>query len=225
MISAGIEAALNRLPEGLLRRSGSVFYTGRHAFTGQRPLYLLGLNPGGDPSRQADETIGRHIVAFLTRVEPWSAYVDESWEGATPGTWGMQPRIRHLLDRLSLDPRAVPASNLIFARSNVEAALAAEKAQLIRDCWPVHQAVIDGLGIRAVLCLGKTVGKEVRKKLSAVERVDVFEEMNGRGWRSEAYRAPGGRLAITLTHPSRADWRNPASDPSPLIQRTLDRFG
>ena len=71
----------------------------------------------------------------------------------------MQPRILHMLARLKLAPREVPASNLIFVRTSSEAALRQQKAQLIRDCWPVHQAVIDSLNVTALLCFGGTAGR------------------------------------------------------------------
>src|SRR3546814_127078 len=47
-----IDQALASLPPWLIERSGSLFYTGREAFAGRRQLYLLGLNPGGDPDLQ-----------------------------------------------------------------------------------------------------------------------------------------------------------------------------
>lgn len=216
-----IETALDRLPATLLSRSGSVFYTGRDAFTAQRPLYLLGLNPGGDPLRQADNTVQKHIDGFRTRIKPWSAYADDSWEGAKPGTWGMQPRVLHMLGKLGYDPRLTPASNVVFVRTRDEAALTAESSRLIRECWPVHQTVIETLGVRIIVCFGGTAGAWVRQRLSAIELVDEFIEQNARGWKSTAYRARDGRVVVTVTHPGRADWRNPKSDPTPLVRRAL----
>jgi hypothetical protein len=124
---AKIDDALDRLPPSLLARSGSVFYSGREAFSARSRLYLLGLNPGGNPLRQADETIARHIGAYRERSDTWSEYRDESWCQAPPGTWGMQPRVLHMLDRLGLDPRYTPASNVVFARTRNEMSLQAEK--------------------------------------------------------------------------------------------------
>lgn len=216
-----IEDALDGLSQELLSRSGSVFYSGREAFTGQRPLYLLGLNPGGDPGAQATNTVAKHIHEFRTRRREWSAYADDSWEGAQPGTWGMQPRVLHMLAQLGLDPREVPASNVVFVRTRDEAALKAEKATLLGECWPVHQAVIDSLGVRAIVCFGGTAGRWVRDKTGANQLLDQFKETNGRGWTSEAHRAFDGRVVVTATHPGRADWRNPAADATPLIRRTL----
>ena len=122
------EAAIGQLPPQISKRSGSVFYSGPSAFEGHRRLYILGLNPGGSPVVQADETVARDLSDWKELNRPWSAYLDESWQGRSPGTHGMQPRMRHMFDQLGLDLREVPASNVVFVRSANEAALAAEKA-------------------------------------------------------------------------------------------------
>ena len=219
-----IEAALDDIPAYLLPRSGSIFYSGRAAFSAPSRVYIVGLNPGGDPIAQATETIGAHRLKFREGPAWWSEYADESWGGAPPGTWGMQPRVLHLLASLGLDPRAVPASNVVFIRSATEATLRTEKADLLRTCWPVHQAVIDALGVRLVLCFGGTAGRWIRDELGAWERVDGYQETNGRRWSSEAHRAGDGRMVLTLTHPGRANWCNPQSDPTQLVQRALAEF-
>jgi hypothetical protein len=183
----------------------------------------LGLNPGGSPSVQAAETIGRDLAAWRAGPRQWSAYIDSSWRGMPAGTYGIQPRIRHLFDRLGLDPRDIPASNVVFLRSNDEAALATEKQSSLTKCWPVHQAVIERLGVSTVLCLGGTAGHWVRSLLDATERAGRFVESNSRGWTSEAHVSTAGVCVITLTHPGRADWRNPAADPTPLVREMLAR--
>lgn len=219
-----IEDAVKQLPASLLRRSGSVFYSGRNAFTGSRPLYILGLNPGGSPVSQANETIGRDLADWAVLPADWSAYLDESWQGKAPGTHGMQPRMRHMFDALGLDLRQVPASNVAFVRSSNEAALSSEKDTLLEQCWPVHEAVIRNLHIPAVLCLGGTAGRWVRSALGANRLIDNFIESNARGWTSEAHLSSQGRAVMTVTHPGRVEWRNPAADPTPLVRAVLDRI-
>jgi hypothetical protein len=145
-----IVAALDAIPQALLDRSGSVFYSGRAAFAAPNKLYIVGLNPGGDPVAQAAETIGAHRQRFRDGQAWWSEYADESWRGAKPGEGGMQPRVLHMIARLGLDARAVPASNVVFARSSTEAMLQKEKAELLRACWPIHKAVIEALAVRIV---------------------------------------------------------------------------
>ena len=216
-----VVAALDAIPARLLSQSGKVFYSGRGAFSGPGDLYILGLNPGGDPDAQASETIGADLVRFREGPASWSEYADESWRGAPPGTWGMAPRILHMLASLDLDPRAVPASNVIFVRSSTEATLKKNKEVLIQMCWPIHRAVIEALGIRVVTCFGGTAGRWVRQRLGAEWQVDSFKEGNRRGWRSEAHATRDGRMVITLSHPGRANWCNPDADPTCLVRRAL----
>ncbi|HWK42747.1 MAG TPA: hypothetical protein VNR60_12565 [Croceibacterium sp.] len=222
-ILVDITNAINELPTDITARSGSLFYTGRAAFSAPSDLYVLGLNPGGCPRAQAGQTVGRQIDAWRSLPARWSAYVDESWQNKLPGTHGMQPRMRHMFDVLGRDLRIVPASNVVFVRSSTEAQLAEEKAALLPRCWSVHDAVIREIGVRTILCLGSTAGRWVREQLGADEIIDRFRERNARGWASEAHVAPDGRAVVTVTHPGRADWRNPAADPTPLVRAVLDR--
>jgi len=88
----GIERFAALVPKTLLAESGKVFYSGRSAFAQPSPLYILGVNPGGAPDNHPTETVGRHTQKVLAELpEDWSAYRDEVWEGAVPGTYGMAP--------------------------------------------------------------------------------------------------------------------------------------
>lgn len=216
-----ITAALNGINADIRARSGSVFYSGRSAFSRPAPLYLLGLNPGGNPVRQAAETVEADLDQFRTQAASWSAYGDESWEGRPSGTFGMQPRVLHMLAQLNLDPRQVPASNVVFVRSRTERMLDAEKRKLLSACWPIHAAVISSLCVNTVVCFGATAGRWTREQMNAHEPIDSFREKNRRGWTSLAHRAPDGRIVATLTHPSRADWTNPLADPTPMVAHML----
>jgi len=222
-IPAGIRTAVGALPASLLGRSGSIFYSGKEAFTAKSDLYVLGLNPGGSPTQASSATIEAYLGRFRELEKPWCEYSDECWEGAAPGTWGLQPRILHMLRELNLDPRMVPASNVVFVQSRGERELESEKAELLGACWAVHQAVIDNLSISTVLCFGATAGAWVRDRLSAFELIDSFTESNRRGWTSRNHCNADGRQVVTLTHPSRADWRNPLADPTPLVMRAIAR--
>lgn len=203
-------------------RSGSVLYSGRSAFSSPSDIYLLGLNPGGDPALQSNETIGRHVDEARRRLKSdWSEYADGSWQGRSPGTWGMQPRVLHLLRRLGKDARHVPASNVVFVRSPREAALNAEKRALLTSCWRVHDEVIRSLGVRAIICFGGTAGKWVRQVLGADEPCGDFIEDNARKWASSAHRAKSGLKVVTLTHPSIADWTARPTDPSDFVSNLL----
>jgi hypothetical protein len=221
-IAYPIRRAVDDLPPSILKRSGSIFYSGKEAFVCRKALYILGLNPGGIPAEVPTATIADSINEFKRCDEPWSEYL-KRWEGAKPGTWGLQPRILHVLDLLGLDPRAVPSSNVVFVQSRGEKELGLEKAELLESCWPIHQAVIDNLHIRTILCFGSTAGAWVREQLGAKELIDCFKEKNNRGWISRTHRDEHGRQVVTVTHPSRVAWTNPDADPTPLVGRAIAR--
>ena len=75
------------VPEALFGEYGRVFYSGRDAFNNPSRVYLLGLNPGGSPLDQAQETVSSHSIHVLQdERHNWSAFRDESWLGARPGS-------------------------------------------------------------------------------------------------------------------------------------------
>ncbi|WP_145205576.1 hypothetical protein [Sphingobium sp. B2] len=179
--------ALMALPDHIKRQSGALFYTGADAFSQPSSIYVLGLNPGGDPGTQEANTVAKAITAFEKAPGQWSAYQDDSWEGATPGTSGMQPRVLHFFKMLGLDARSVPASNVIFVRSTTEGTLTLDKDELISACWPVHRTVIQRLGVTTIICFGITAGKWVREQVGANNLIGEFRETNARRWKSQAH--------------------------------------
>ncbi|HEY6455472.1 MAG TPA: hypothetical protein VIY90_09365 [Steroidobacteraceae bacterium] len=122
---------------------------------------------------------------------------------------------------MQLDPGRVPASNVIFLRPEREKNIDGQFDQLAAQCWPLHQAVIEGLEIKVILCFGKRAGGWVRKRLNANDQVDEFIERNERRWTSTAYMNPDGVAVIVATHPSIVDWTTPEADPTPLVERML----
>ena len=217
-----IESLAMNIPGEFRDKSGSVFYSGRAAFSGTCPLYILGLNPGGDPTLQERETVEWHTRKVLAdKPAIWSEYSDESWGGSPRGRRGMQPRVTDLLGRLGLEPGTVPASNVIFLRSRREGTLAGELERLAETCWPFHRAVIEHVRPTVILCLGKTAGEFVRRKAGALDQVDTFVERNGRCWKSRTFANADGLKVVVVTHPSVADWTAPETDPSELVRRAL----
>ena len=189
LVHPAIASAIASLPNAISERSGAVFYSGHEAFRGKRHLYILGLNPGGSPVRQSEQTAASDLAEWAAPERSnWSAYVDAAWSGRPAGSHGIQPRMRHMFDRLDLDLRQVPASNVVFVRTPDERALATEKSQLLSDCWPVHQAVIDTMNIRIVLALGNTAGRWVRDAIGAHGEVARFEESNEHCQRERCFR-------------------------------------
>lgn len=217
--------AVSNMPTDVLDASGAVFYSAPPAFDGRQPIYTLGLNPGGNPELQAENTVRRNFENWEGQTHPYSSYVDEVWNGVVPGAHGMQPRIRHLADALGIDLRLTPASNVVFVRSATEAKLEANKSELLEACWPVHEAVIESLACRVIICLGNTAGQWVRERLCANDECDKFSETNRRRWTSVAHQSPDGLFVCTLTHPGRAGWENPNADPAPMVKRVLKLAG
>lgn len=222
-LSAALLAVARSTAMPMAHKSGSVFYSGRLAFSKPSSVYVLGLNPGGSPLRQATETVKDDLDAWNDRPRDWSRYLDESWRGKLPGRHGMQPRIRHMFDTLGLDLRATPASNAVFVRTKSEADLRREGAGLFDRCWSFHEAVLERLGVRTVLCLGSTTGRWVRRAVQAHLLLDSYRETNNRGWSSEAHIAANGLAVITLTHPGRANWANPDANPTGMVKAVLSR--
>ena len=218
-----LSAAEAVIPADLLLQSGKVFYSGRNAFSTVAVMYVLGVNPGGDPTTQADETVGSH-TSWVANMAPadWSAYRDEKWKGKPPGSHGMQPRILHMFKTLGVNPGEVPASNLVFVRSRREGDIAEDLESLANHCWPFHKYVIENLRPKVVLCLGKTAGDYVRSQTGAHERYATFTEQNNRKWQSHAFRSRTGLRVVVATHPSIADWTAPASDPTALVVGALN---
>jgi hypothetical protein len=221
---SGLDEFVNLIPQYLLQKYGAVFYSGRKAFSTPSSLYILGLNPGGSPEEQATNTVKRHTEKVLNEAaDDWSAYRDEIWRGNSPGTSGMQPRVRYLLRQLNLEPGNVPASNVIFMGSARGKDIDNRFRQLAELCWPFHQAVIERLGVRVVLCFGQKSGDWVRERLEAKEFVEEFKETYPkRHWPSTSYKNSNGIAVVVATHPSWADWTNSKADPSQLVKRMLE---
>jgi hypothetical protein len=218
-----IEEFAKRIPSELLSSSGKVFYSGRIAFRTQFSLYVIGVNPGGDPPNHQKETVGNHTAKVLRSYpDDWSAYRDESWEGKLPGTYGMAPRVLHLFNRLGLNPGEVPSSNLVFVRSRREEKINRKEMLSLADlCWPFHELVIQKLKPRVILCLGGTAGTYVRGKFRANKLFGEFIENNNRKWRSKAFENISGMRVVAATHPSIADWTTIETDPSQLVRKTM----
>lgn len=217
-----IEAFTEKIPPSLLSSSGKVFYSGHNAFSTCSSLYVIGVNPGGSPEEHSTETVGSHTQDVLKNFpDDWSAYRDESWEGAVPGTYGMAPRILHMFAELGVNPGSVPCSNLFFVRSSRENDLIKEKNMLADLCWPFHAYVIEKLKPKVILCLGKTSGTYIRQRLKANIFIDDFTEKNNRRWQSQAFKNSRGTIVIVTTHPSIADWTARQTDPTPLVKQML----
>ena len=219
-----IEDFAKLIPESLMDVSGRVFYSGRRAFESPSDLYILGINPGGDHVTYSEATVRRHTAAVLSSFgENWSAYRDESWGGSRPGFNHLQSSLLCLLQGLGRDPGEVPASNLVFVRSSDEEQLNKlykNQSELNAACWPFHQAVVEKLCVRVLVCFGKRSSNWVCNQFSAEREVDRFT--NGRGWTSRAFKNGDGLTVVALTFPNRGgQWTIPGNDPVRLVLSAL----
>lgn len=134
-MSDALSAAENYLGRaGMLSLPGAVLYSGIEALK-PGPLYLLGLNPGGSEGANLKDSLERSRVGI-------NAYLDEVWApGGRPQPKGqavLQRRVQDLCNRLGLDTRQVPASNLAFTRS-ARVGLHDDFAAAAKACLPVHE--------------------------------------------------------------------------------------
>ena len=128
-----------------MRCSGKAFYSGRKAFEASSRVYIVGINPGGDPSTHGSETVGNHTASLLSSENrDWSAFEHEKWGSKTkPGSAPLQMRVKHLFCKTGMVLGAVPASNVIFKRSPNLSKLQGDFKDLADKCWPFHRGVID----------------------------------------------------------------------------------
>lgn len=217
-VSETATPAIDRLaaliPDELMDVPGHAFYSGEDGFTGRSRVYLLAENPGSEGT----ETVRQQLHNVKEGPSAYSAYATHTWKPAGR----IDHSVLHLLGQLSLDPTKVPASCLIFGRTRGESDLAGDFSRLADLCWPFHETVVSDLGVDVVVCFGKKTGAYVRDRFNAHEHIDQFVERNNRGWTSHTHRGRDGLKVVTVTHPSRVDWRNPAADVSPLVARALE---
>jgi hypothetical protein len=194
----------------ILDRSGEILYSGARTLR-PGPIYLLGLNPGGDP-RAHLKTLRYHLENLPSKVE--NHYLDQSWGGRPAGGRPLQQRVQWLARALGQDLRDVCASNLIFVRS-VDAK-SSGYPELARVCWPVHRAILDVIQPRLVIAFGNS-GISPYGFLRTAFRLSSKEESfpSGHGdWRCLAFRAAGMQIAglphlsryAVDRHPSVAQW-------------------
>ena len=218
---------LEKIPDSLMDKSGTVFNSGRQTFESPSALYILGANPGGSPTshtRYNNTVQGNVEDAIHNWSENYSPYRDQRWGGYRPGRHPMQRGLLHLFSRVNKRPEEVPGSEVVFIRSKNLPELGDfnSNAEL---CWPFHEAVIETLDVRVIVCLGRKAGGFVRRKMEANEKVGEFRERisrgSKRGPRSQSHMTEDGITVVVLAHPSRSEWRNEKCDPTHLVLDAL----
>ncbi len=152
---------------------GEVFSSGIDTLQ-RGPLYILGLNPGGNSASYLK--ISEHVARW--DLERYSAFVDQCWNqecwnldsfgrqkaleqcSCIRGRHRHQRAVRTIVDCMipGIDIRSVFATNAIF--------LASKEAKAFRDktgyslkvarekCWEVHRYLLARVLPKVILCLG-----------------------------------------------------------------------
>jgi hypothetical protein len=201
---AGVEAFVAFAREHLhdiLDVSGQVLYSGASTLR-HGDVYLLGLNPGGDPGnpdlltiRQSlDRLVSNELAPGGVPWSEWNSYVHATWKGRDT----LQRRILWLLTRLGLDPLEVAASNLIFPRSRDEKSL--EYDAYADVCWAVHKRVLEIVRPRVVLTYGNTPYRFLAERLGARDEQRCAA---GHGdWQCRSFDVPGRFRVVGVPHMS-----------------------
>jgi hypothetical protein len=185
-----IEAG-HRLPRSILDRSGEFLYSGVQTLR-PGPIYLLGLNPGGDPKRHPD-TVRDRLNELPHRR--WNSYL-VGWGGRDPGTHPLQRSVRWLASELGVTLEDVCASNLIFVRSPDERS--SGFPDTAHKCWPVHLAILEVVRPRLVVTFGKSPYNFLRDELGAESEATPFSAGHAT-WQCRAF-GSGGIQIVGLPH-------------------------
>lgn len=185
----------------ILDVSGQVLYSGASTLR-RGEVYLLGLNPGGDPSNPALMTIRQSLDRLLSddmaengvRQREWNSYVHATWKGRDT----LQRRILWLLRQLGLDPLAVAASNLLFPRSRDEKSFRDEPCADM--CWAVHEQVLEIVQPTWVLTYGNTPYRFLRNRFGVLNE-RRFPAGHG-GWECRSFEVPGQFRVVGVPHMS-----------------------
>ncbi len=215
------------LPERMHRRPGAVLYSGTDAI---RPgaAYLMGFNPGGDPS------VGdwKPLVDTIPEHSTWSAYTHECWRCAqgsacrheNPGTpvaesvlVRHQRNVMKVTNAIGARPEDVVSVNAVFGRSVCVATLEADTGISLDDwwdaCWRVHLELLAMVRPRVIVSLGYGLRGSalglLRKRLAGSEIRSVTENGRrcGRVFAGTLDLPDGSKLAthvVGVPHPS---WR------------------
>ena len=181
----------------ILDRSGNILYSAARTLR-PGPIYLLGLNPGGDPTKH--ETVRHTLEALTARVE--NAFLDERWERQKrPGQAPLQRRLQWLARELGFDLREVCAANLIFVRSRD--ASRSGYPQLADLCWPIHLSILEIVRPKLIITIGNSAISPyayLRRQLNGSAE-QLFPSGHG-DWRCRVFHS-ASRQVVGLPHLSR----------------------
>lgn len=151
-----------------VHNSGASLYTGWDSLRAGN-LYLMGLNPGGDPTNTG-KSILQETKETKTSHNP---YTDEQWQTKSrrycAGKHPHQTSVLKLIELVSGQPdTGFFSANAVFARTVGDKQLQ-DPWGWWDICWPVHQFFLSIVRPKVIVCLGNGDGvsafRFVRSKL------------------------------------------------------------
>ncbi|SDD88133.1 hypothetical protein SAMN05444678_1302 [Sphingomonas sp. YR710] len=137
--------------KGMLNCPGAVLYSSYDTLA-PCPMYILGLNPGGDDSVKS--TIADNIFASRRGN---NSYLDEEWSRngrlQKRGQAVLQRRMQNVASLVGINLRHIPATNLAFTRSrNIAGHLDFHGA--VELCKPVHEIFLSAVQPKLLFTFG-----------------------------------------------------------------------
>jgi hypothetical protein len=138
----------------VLGRAGGILYSAAKTLSPGK-LYIMGLNPGGDPENSA-HNIGKSLDQLPQRTS--NAYIDETWDNRSrqleKGQAPLQRRIAFLAQSLGCALEDVCATNLIFMQTHSARDL--DFSHDAERCWPVHEMMLAMVRPKLILAFGNS---------------------------------------------------------------------
>ena len=208
-------------------KSGDVLYNGWDTLRPSNGLYIMGFNPGGDPTQ-----IETSVVESLEKLnDNHCSYKDECWRKSCPdcqnkehfGQSRHQSRVKQLAQVLGCNNiREAFAANAIFIRGNPQ-----ESLEIFKKCWPIHELFLSIVKPKVILCLGNGEVMSsfalLREKLAL--KPDQIRSHGQVKVFSSAIAVSGGETinshVIGVRHPS-YPWFDPVKDLNLYLQNNPD---
>jgi hypothetical protein len=220
------DLVVSHLPPAMHTRSGAVLGVGVDMIKPSN-LYVMGLNPGGDP-----DTIRTAIIDALAQPSGTSGYTHECWQRNCTEPMGRcqhvddngrvidraltkhQRNYRAVVGAFGKAPEEVPTANAIFARSASLALLEKQTshnaAEWWRLCWPVHQAILREVMPVTIVTLGRgevTSAFGLLRREAGYPDVRQIGESGRRGGKAFDWQIKLGDVTLSTTvigvpHPS-----------------------
>lgn len=213
----------NMAPE-LYAKPGAVLLSGANTLK-PAPVYVMGLNPGGDPA-----LIPKPIIDAIAPPNGTSGYTHDCWQPrcADPqpcrhveldGTIRKDALVRHQRNMISLagalgsTPASLFSANAVFARSTSRATLRQQSGlglgEWWRTCWRIHHAFIAIVRPRIIVTLGYGEGSSafglLREQAGSPTVAKLTSPTERGGWCFDATLLAGSSLRATIIgapHPS-----------------------